>query len=306
MTKISIIMPVYNGAQWLTESIDSVLAQTFKDFELICVNDSSTDNSEEIIKNYSKQDSRIKCFTKENEGPGVALNFGIEKAQGKYLCFIDQDDKYSLKYLEIMHKAITKSNCNLCQCNAYFWKDKKITRVPYPKTKTNKKILDISNAKKKRIFSEHYFPQWTKIIKKDFLIKNNIKFPNRENKAHDVPVHYKLIGLCNRIGYIKSCIYYHRVHLNQISYNFDAGLYYLMSIKDILDWMKNNKIDVQKRKKLKKYLKQLFKHSAIRAKNLNIFDELSQISAKNYYGFDRYDIKNFVQRKQKKFKINTI
>ena len=167
MPEISVIMPVYNGAQWLSEAIDSVLQQSFNDFELICVNDSSTDNSEEILIGYSKKDKRVKYFTKQNEGSGAALNYGIKKSSGQYLCFIDQDDKYAPNYLEAMFKIITQTNCNVCECNAFFWENDKLTKIPYAEAKVSSGVVDISSAKKKKAFSGHYFPQWTKIIKKE-------------------------------------------------------------------------------------------------------------------------------------------
>ena len=90
--KFSIIIPVYNVEKFLRESLDSIVAQTFKDFEVICVNDGSTDNSLEILKEYANNDSRIKVISQENQGQGVARNNAIDIAQGKYLLFVDPDD----------------------------------------------------------------------------------------------------------------------------------------------------------------------------------------------------------------------
>jgi acetyltransferase-like isoleucine patch superfamily enzyme len=301
MPKISIIMPVYNGAKWLNESIESVITQTYSDFELICVNDSSTDNSEEILKDFSNKDLRIKFYTKNNEGPGLALNYGISKAQGEYLCFLDQDDKYKNDYLEKMFEVIEKTKCNLCECNAYFWEDDKLTRVPYPEVKINNGIVRINTAKKKKPFSGHYFPQWTKIIRKSFWDKHNITFPDRKNKAHDVPVHYKLIGLCNEIGYIEEELYYHRYHEDQISYNFDSGLYYCMSIKDIFEWINQNKFSFIKKNIFKKYIKYLIKHSYSAAKSEEVFDKLLNILKKNYYWFERFKLYKKVKKEKARF-----
>ncbi len=292
-------MPVYNGSQWMPEAIDSVLDQSFHDFELICVNDASTDNSEEILKNYSINDHRIKFYTKENEGPGAALNYGIKKSLGTYLCFIDQDDKYAPNYLEKMLRTIEKTNCNLCACHAFFWDNNILSEIPYPEAEVVSDIADIRSAKKKKVFSEHYFPQWTKIIKKEFIVKNNIYFPTRENKAHDVPFHYKLIGLCDRIGCIEDCLYYHRVHENQISYDFDRGLYYLMTIKDVLNWIEENKVDRKHKRRIKQYLKFLIKCSAGQSKAPHVYNELLQIISENYNFISRYKIKKYVKKKER-------
>ena len=81
MNKIAVIMPVYNGEDFLDESIQSILNQTCGDFQLICVNDSSTDKSIDILNKYKEQDSRVIVLTKENAGPGEALNYGIKNSQ---------------------------------------------------------------------------------------------------------------------------------------------------------------------------------------------------------------------------------
>lgn len=122
MVKVAIIMPVYNGGEYLDTSIQSVLNQSYRDFQLICVNDSSTDNSLEILDKYASIDNRVVYLTKENAGPGLALNYGIENSQSDYLCFLDQDDKYAPDYLEKMVDAIEKTSLDMCMCNAYFWK----------------------------------------------------------------------------------------------------------------------------------------------------------------------------------------
>ena len=98
--KFSIIMPVYNTALYLKKSIQSVIEQTYENWELICVNDGSTDDSLEICEHYAKQDSRIKVFSKVNEGVSVARNFGLKKVTGERVIFLDADDWLSSNYIE--------------------------------------------------------------------------------------------------------------------------------------------------------------------------------------------------------------
>ena len=99
MTKISVIVPVYKVEKYIGECINSILAQTFKDFELILVDDGSPDKSGEICDSYAKKDNRIKIFHKKNGGVSSARNFGIDKAVGEWLCFIDSDDTILPTYL---------------------------------------------------------------------------------------------------------------------------------------------------------------------------------------------------------------
>ena len=92
MVQISVIMPIYNAEINLKDSIDSVLQQTFEDFELICIDDGSNDDSLNILNEISKRESRVKVISQENRGAGVARNRGIEESLGEYICFIDSDD----------------------------------------------------------------------------------------------------------------------------------------------------------------------------------------------------------------------
>lgn len=100
MTKYSFIMPVYNSSDTLKLSIQSIINQTYKDWELIAIDDGSIDNSYEILKEYAKLDDRIKSYTKENSGPGKTRNYAITKATGDYIVFIDSDDYYEKDALE--------------------------------------------------------------------------------------------------------------------------------------------------------------------------------------------------------------
>ena len=99
---ISIIVPVYNAEKYISRCVDSVLRQTYTDWELLLINDGSTDSSEKICLNYAENDKRIKYFSKSNEGPGPTRFFGVNKAQGEYIYFIDSDDYISDIALEIL------------------------------------------------------------------------------------------------------------------------------------------------------------------------------------------------------------
>ena len=92
---VSVVVPIYNGERYLRDSLDSLLAQTFQDFEIICVNDGSTDSSESIINEYAERDSRVKIVNQTNGGVASARNAGIENAEGRYLLFCDDDDLFA-------------------------------------------------------------------------------------------------------------------------------------------------------------------------------------------------------------------
>ena len=110
MPKLSVIVPVYNVKKYLIECLNSILSQTFTDFELILVNDGSTDNCGEICDKYASQDSRVVVIHKENGGLSSARNSGLEYASGKYITFIDSDDYYTNEH--IYEQCITKLEQN--------------------------------------------------------------------------------------------------------------------------------------------------------------------------------------------------
>lgn len=117
MIDVSIILPVYNREDTIKDSIESIINQTYSNWELIIVDDGSKDNSEEICKKYAMKDNRINVIHQENNGPSSARNKGISLAKGKYLMFIDSDDQYKLEMIEKMIKKMNQNDSKLVVCN---------------------------------------------------------------------------------------------------------------------------------------------------------------------------------------------
>lgn len=109
-TTVTVIIPAYNTSQYLSETIESVLAQTFNDFELIIINDGSTDNTAEIAEHYCQQDSRIKLFSQVNQGVSIARNIGIKMAQGEFIALLDSDDQWLPNKLAVQIKHLTSQS----------------------------------------------------------------------------------------------------------------------------------------------------------------------------------------------------
>lgn len=120
--KFSIIIPVYNVEKYLRDCLDSVLRQTFADWEAICVNDGSTDRSEEILVDYSKMDTRLRCMTKTNGGTSTARNVGLEEAKGEYVVFLDGDDLLEPNALQTIAEHL-KGEDILCFSGRRFFED---------------------------------------------------------------------------------------------------------------------------------------------------------------------------------------
>lgn len=122
--KVSIIVPVYNVEEYLVKCLDSLINQTLKEIEIICINDGSTDNSLEILNAYAQKDSRIKVINKENEGVSAARNIGLAQAQGEYVMFVDSDDYLELKACENIYEKAMLSACDLIIFSCYSVNDK--------------------------------------------------------------------------------------------------------------------------------------------------------------------------------------
>lgn len=174
MTKLSIIVPVYNAELYLKRCLESILNQTFQDFEIICINDCSTDNSPEILREYS--DKRLKIINNEkNLGAALTRNAGITSAKGEYIYFLDADDYIDKEYLEKMVEKIEKENCdivlNLSILNEENSNSREYKHPSMPQTSPDGEYLD-------KITTIHDAPCfiWARIYRKSFLDKNNLRF----------------------------------------------------------------------------------------------------------------------------------
>lgn len=173
-------MPVYNTAPYLEEAISSVRGQTFTDWELICVDDGSTDGSYGILLSLQRQDGRIRIIRQQNLYAGVARNRGMEEARGKYILFPDSDDILKPKMLERLLAAIEKSNADFVKCRYEFFEDgtRKYRKAKdyshYPKSAFSRPLsIDGDSGLLLGAFSA----PWNAIYRRDFLVQNSIKFP---------------------------------------------------------------------------------------------------------------------------------
>ncbi len=117
--KISIVVPIYNAEKYLDRCIQSILNQSYKDLEIILIDDGSTDSSNKICNNYQKRDNRIKFISQKNEGVSAARNRGISEATGEFIGFVDSDDYIQPNMYETLYGLINKYNCDISICG-YF------------------------------------------------------------------------------------------------------------------------------------------------------------------------------------------
>lgn len=163
MVKVSIIMPAYNTERYVSRMIDSIIAQTMQDWELICVDDGSIDNTLEILKEYEKEEPRIKVIHQENKGCGSSRCAALRQAKGEYVICLDSDDWLEFDYIETLYNTAIKEKADLVWCDAYkntseYWSFR----------------FDRDSFKLIRANLQGDFPSyvWNKIIKKEIALKS--------------------------------------------------------------------------------------------------------------------------------------
>ena len=218
MPKVSVIIPVYNVEKYLRECLDSVVNQTLKDIEIICVNDGSTDNSLKILEEYALQDNRIKIINQENQGAGAARNNGMNSTQGEYLLFLDSDDFFDLRMFETLYDKMLQTKADIIGFGYYTYDEK--TKNCKPNEHSIRKKLIPHNS---MTFSYKDCPftilniisnsPWNKIYKTDFLRATNLHFQNL-SAFNDVYFATSVLGYAEKIVCIDKPLLYHRVSLN--------------------------------------------------------------------------------------------
>lgn len=172
----SIIVPVYNTEKYLKECIDSVIDQTFTDFELLLVDDGSKDSSYEICTGYAEKDKRIIPIRKDNGGPSSARNLGLERSKGKFIAFLDSDDIIDKDWLQAFYKTINEYNADICyQGLEFFYDDDNIEHRDFKKSTSC--IIPLDD------FEQYFEDKWvllsatvTKCIKAELIKRNKISF----------------------------------------------------------------------------------------------------------------------------------
>lgn len=199
---ISIIIPVYNVEKYIRKCLDSVLNQTYKNIEIIIINDGSTDNTYSICIEYEKSDSRIKLFTQENSGQGAARNLGLQHAQGTYIGFVDGDDYIDPDMYETMIKQAENLSAELVICGLYY--NNNIT-IKKSKTPSSIQVWDNYQAMLSYLSDSVIFTgPVNKLYRKSLFIE--IKFPIIRCRE-DAYIMHHIISQCKKVVHIAESKY---------------------------------------------------------------------------------------------------
>lgn len=290
---ISIIVPIYKVEKYLKKCIESILKQTYKNIEIILVDDGSPDNCGKICDDYKQMDKRIKVIHKNNGGLSEARNYGIREARGDYLLFVDSDDFIAENICEILINNINKYSADMVICNFYYvFENKKAIKNEMSSKK------DVQVLEKENIIREYFLNYsvdlnvaWNKLYKKDiFKGMNAILFP--VGKLHeDTYIMYKIYYNLNRLVRINKPLYYYRQRNDSIISSFS-----IKNVKDIIGYIKDYYIFS---KNVDEDLKQMIQIECIkqyigcirRSMKANIFNDVKYLI---------YDMRNIIINNTKK------
>ena len=229
MKKVSIVIPIYNGEEYIDQTLNYILHSTYENLELILVNDGSTDRSLSICERLKRKDSRVFVFTKKNEGVVAARNFGVLKATGDYLCFCDQDDIVGKDTYMKQVSVIEKSNSDICMCSVGRSINGKKTDFEISENAQYKDVQILENLLYPLLFNGYNVPVkmkdvirypfiWNCMFRMTFWKENQIKFRSYVNFEDDLLVKIEALSKAKKVSTISYAGYYWRVNLKSESY----------------------------------------------------------------------------------------
>ena len=253
---ISVIVPIYKVKKYLSKCIDSIIAQDYKNLEIILVDDGSPDNCPEICDEYAKKDKRIRVVHKENGGLSDARNAGIKVATGEYIAFIDSDDYVAKNYISMLLYTLKKYDADISACN--YIKVYEDTGRQEVEPKTDKELVMTNVEAMKDLFtlpSNSDVVTWNKLYRTSLFIDNNIEFP--KGKLHeDNFTTYKLYYYSSRVAFVNvPCYYYLQRKDSIMGQKFNPRrLDILLALKEIKKFVKKNNIDLEQEIKFNELL----------------------------------------------------
>ncbi len=213
---ISVIVPVYNVEHYLAQCIDSILAQTFADFELILIDDGSPDDCGRICDEYAEKDTRIRVIHQENGGVSKARNRAIDIAQGEYVCFVDSDDLILPMYLERLFTAITENNADIASCGHYIthYQNGQVINQEAKKLSLDGDFPLCSNALMELQEKHLYCSSCFHLLRINIIRENNISFLPIP-RAEDASFMYRYLSFASTIAICPEPLYNYIVYLTE-------------------------------------------------------------------------------------------
>lgn len=275
--KISIIIPIYNAEKYLKRCVNSINMQSFSNYEMILVNDGSIDNSATICDEFAKYDNRIRVFHKENGGVSSARNWGLDKAIGEYIMFVDSDDYMLPGMLEVMLSTLESKKADLVVCGTTetgggYWRP--IADVDYSINQLKENFVSL-------LHTELLSPPWNKIYKKEIIGSN--RFCEDISFGEDLLFNIQYLKKCENISFIKESPFYHeKENENSLVVKFNRNrLFDIEKVWVVVDRFSEDKGGLYSKylRDLTVYIRQLLKTKQyLWSEKKNILEEWSSMA----------------------------
>lgn len=217
--KVSVIMPIYNAYDYLRLAIDSVLGQTLREIELICIDDGSTDHSLDILKEYQKADSRVRIVTENNAGPAIARNKGIVRARGEFVIFLDADDFFEPTLIERLYERAVADSLDIAVVRFDFYNNNNMEFITHVDEGHTEVFNDGAVVSRSRF--PHYILSstsgyvWNKLFRTSFVREKELSFAPELYVFEDVYFVCIALSLAERVGRVDEILIHHRIYSNQ-------------------------------------------------------------------------------------------
>ena len=216
---VSVVMPVYNACGYLRPAIESVMNQTLKEIEIICVDDGSTDTSLDMIKIFQQNDDRIRIITETNAGPGLARNNGLKRARGEYIVFLDADDFYEPDMLELMYKRAKEDDLDVVIAKYDIFENKK-SKFRENIENEHAKIYDNGAVTSKNehpdfILESTSGAAWNKLFRRSFIAEKGITFLPEIMMFEDLYFTASALAFAEKIAKVDKILVHHRIYRQQ-------------------------------------------------------------------------------------------
>ena len=217
--KVSVIMPIYNAFDFLRPAMDSVIDQTLREIEIICIDDGSTDHSLDIIKEYQKTDDRIRIVTETNAGPALARNNGLKRARGEYVAFLDADDFFNPELLERLYDTAVRDDLDIAIARYDIYNSKKAAFYENVESEQGR-IYAGGKVTSKNEYPDYILQSttgsaWNKLYRRSFLLEKNITFLTEVKMFEDVYFTVTALAFAERVGKLPEILIHHRVYSEQ-------------------------------------------------------------------------------------------
>ena len=271
--KISIIVPVYNVEETIKKSLDSIVKQTFQDWELILVDDGSTDSSGKICDTYSKSDNRIKVIHKINKGVSAARQTGLINASGEYIIHADPDDWVELNMLKEMYAEAEESDADMLICDYFTESNGNVSyRLQRPSSLNPNIVLN-------ELLHHLHGSCWNKLIKRSCIIKHDARFPDGINYCEDVCFLVQLLKHDIKVAYLNKAYYHYVQNHDSLTNNFNQKTFNdgKLFVEFLLSQLNENSLTVRLAKELIKT--NAFRFSLVTREEIaNLYPEIKKVT----------------------------